>query len=96
MLRQKPTQVLTQKLLKETAIHFYCLFDESRFSDIWTIMELKKLDCVNMWKMSETANLVFQWIFVLNLVKQKFVHVSIVNTVTLLHIKLYKNRPWIT
>ena len=30
MLRQKLTQVLPQKLLKEAAIHFYCLFDESR------------------------------------------------------------------
>ena len=33
MLRQKPTQVLPLKLLKEATIHFYCLFDESRFSD---------------------------------------------------------------
>ena len=49
MLRQKPTQVLPQKLLKEATIHFYCLFDESR-SDNCTIMELKKklIDCVNM------------------------------------------------
>ena len=29
-------------------------------------------DCVNIWKTSEAANLVFQWIFVLNSVKQKF------------------------
>ena len=26
------------------SIHFYCLFDESRFSDICTIMELKELN----------------------------------------------------
>ena len=44
MLRQKPTQVLPSKLLKEATIHFYCLFDESRFSDICTIMELKELN----------------------------------------------------
>ena len=44
MLRQKPTQVLPQKLQKEATIHFYCLFDESRFSDISTIMELKELN----------------------------------------------------
>ena len=61
MLRQKPTQVLPQKLLKEATIHFYCLFDESR-SDNCTIMELKKklIDCVNMWKTSEEINLAFQ------------------------------------
>ena len=29
-------------LLKEAIIHFYCLFDESRFSDICTIIELKE------------------------------------------------------
>ena len=31
-------------LLKEATIHFYCLFDESRFSDISMIMELKELN----------------------------------------------------
>ena len=31
-------------LLKEATIHFYCLFDKSRSSDICTIMELKKLN----------------------------------------------------
>ena len=41
MLRQKPAQVL---LLKEATIHFYCLFNDSRFSDICTIMELKELN----------------------------------------------------
>ena len=44
MLRQKPTKVLPQKLLKEATIHFYCLFDESRFSEICTIEELKELN----------------------------------------------------
>ena len=60
--------------------HFYCLIDESRFSDICTIMELKQLNwlCKHV-KKSEAANLVFQWIFVLNSVKRKFLHVSIVN-----------------
>ena len=33
MLRQKPTQIWPEKLLKETTIHVYCLFDESPFSD---------------------------------------------------------------
>ena len=43
-------------------------------------MELKELiDCVNMWKTSEAANLVFQWIFVLDSVKHKLFPVSIVN-----------------
>ena len=41
-------------------------------------MELKELDCVNMWKTSEAANIVCQWIFVLNYVKHKLFHVSIV------------------
>ena len=41
MLRQKPTQVLPLKLLKEATIHFYYLFDESRFSDICKIKKLK-------------------------------------------------------
>ena len=44
MLRQKPTQILLEKLLKEAAIHSYCLFDESRFSDICTVMELRELN----------------------------------------------------
>ena len=44
MLRQNPTQVLSQKFLKEATIQFYYLFDESRFSDICTIMELKELN----------------------------------------------------
>ena len=32
------------KVSKKASIHFYCLFDESRFSDICTIMELKELN----------------------------------------------------
>ena len=44
MLRQKPAQILQLKLLKEATILFYCLFDESRFSDICAIMELKELN----------------------------------------------------
>ena len=44
MLRQKPTQVLQQTLLKEATIHFYSLFDESRFSDMCTIIELEGLN----------------------------------------------------
>ena len=76
MLRQKPIQVLPLKLLKEATIHFYCLFGESRFSDICTTMELKELNWLcNLWKTSEPANLVFHWIF---LVKRKFFYVSMV------------------
>ena len=44
MLRQNPTQVLPLKLLKEATIHFHCLLDESYFSDICTIIELKELN----------------------------------------------------
>ena len=44
MLKQKLTQILLLKLLKEATIHFYCLFDESNFSDICTITELKELN----------------------------------------------------
>ena len=44
MLKQKPTQVLRYKLLKEATIHLYCLFDESRFSDVRTITDLKELN----------------------------------------------------
>ena len=44
MLGQKPIEVLPYKLLKVATIHFYCLFDESRFSDISRIMELKELN----------------------------------------------------
>ena len=43
MLRQKPTYVLPSNLLKEATIHFYYILDESRFSDICIIMELKEL-----------------------------------------------------
>ena len=34
VLRQKQTQILPQNLLKGANIHFYCLFDESHFSNI--------------------------------------------------------------
>ena len=34
MLKQKPTEILSQGLLKEATIHFYCLFDESHFSNL--------------------------------------------------------------
>ena len=44
MLRQKHTQVLPQKLLKEATIHFYGLFDELPFSGICTIIELNELN----------------------------------------------------
>ena len=44
MLRQKPIQVLPKKLLKEATIHFYCLLDEPRFSNLCTIIELKELN----------------------------------------------------
>ena len=60
MLKQKLTQILPYNLLKEATIYFHCLFDESRFSEICTIMELKNLiDFVDIWKTLEAAKLVF-------------------------------------
>ena len=52
----------------------------TRFSDICTIIELKELN----WLCKHTKNVkssqpCIQWIFVLNQVKHKFFHVSIVN-----------------
>ena len=44
MLRQKPTQVFPQKLLKEATIYFCCLFDEACFSDISMIIELEEVN----------------------------------------------------
>ena len=44
MLRQKPTQVLPLKLLKEATIHFCYILDEVRISDICMMMELKELN----------------------------------------------------
>ena len=41
-------------------------------------MELKEINCVNIWKTSDAANLVFQWFFLLNSVKHKFFPGSIV------------------
>ena len=79
-----------KKLLKEATIHFYYLFDESRFSDICTIMELKELNWLR--KKSEAANLVFQWIFVLNSVKHKFFHVSIVKAFFILFLEILSGR----
>ena len=51
----------------------------TRFSGICAIMGLKDLNwlCKHM-KTSEAANLVFQWIFLLNSVKAEVFHVSIV------------------
>ena len=37
LLKQKPTKILLQNLLKEVIIHFYCLFDELHFSNICTL-----------------------------------------------------------
>ena len=92
MLRQEPTQTLPLKLLKEATIHFYCLFDESSFSDICKIIELKELNwlrkhmknvrssqpCLSMNFCTEFSKALFQWIFVLNSAKHKFFPVSIV------------------
>ena len=39
---------------------------------------LNFIDYVNIWKTLEAANLVLQWIFVMNSVKYKFYHMSIV------------------
>ena len=71
---QKPNQILLYNLLKGATVHFYCLFDE------WSFMEgiELKIDCVNIWKCSETAKLLLQIILVLNWIKQ-FSPVSIVS-----------------
>ena len=65
------------KLLKEATIHFYCLFDESRFSDIYTIMELKELNW--LCKHMKQPTLYFNEVFLQNSVKHKFFYVSIVS-----------------
>ena len=47
-----------------------------------------------MWKTSEAANLVFQWIFVLNSVKHKFFHVSIADIIEKhLYWNVFLNKP---
>ena len=38
------TNLYDFQLLKEATIHFYCLLDESSFSDICTITELKEFN----------------------------------------------------
>ena len=40
----KTLETFTDFHMRETTIHFYCLFDESHFSDIITIIELKELN----------------------------------------------------
>ena len=82
------TQVLPQKLLKEATIHFYCVFDESRYSDanynsdaihICTIMELKELNSLSkQMKNVRSSQPRISMNFVLNSAKSKFFHVSIV------------------
>ena len=86
MLRQKPPKFLPQKLLKEATIRFYCLFDESRFSDICTIIELKELN----WLCKHTKNVrssqpFTSMNFCTKFSKAEVFHVSTVNTV-----KVYK------
>ena len=55
MLRQQPAQILPENLLKGEAVHFYCLFDGSPFSNIyifnrwqWNVKNL--FDCLIIWK----------------------------------------------
>ena len=55
-------------------------------------MELKELISVNIWKTSEAANLVFQWVFVLNSVKHKFFPVRIVKTAAYFYTSQLLNR----
>ena len=83
--------------MKDATIHFYCLFDETCFSDICMIMELKELHyCVNIWKTSEVANLVFQWTFVLKSVKHKFFPLSIVKDKRMSPFKTNPTRIWVS
>ena len=79
MLRQKPTQVLPQKLLKEATIHFYCLFDESHYSDISTMIELNEINWLSKhMKNVRSSQPCISMNLVLNSAKNKFFHVSIV------------------
>ena len=83
--KTKTNSSFAVKVTKEATSCFESLFDESRFSDTCTIMELEKnlIDCVNIWKTSEVANLAFQWTFS---VKQKFFHVGIVKEISSSHV----------
>ena len=54
----------------------------------WHDKNTQLIDCVNIWKTSEAANLVFQWIFVLNSVKHNFFPVSIENLFTWIKAKV--------
>ena len=68
-------------MLKEATTHFY-IFDESHFSNICTLWyattecinqrkpRIFEYSCVNIGKTSEAAKPLFQWILVLNWVKQ--------------------------
>ena len=79
-VKTKTNSSFAVKVTGKSNHSFYCLFDESRSSDICTIMELKELN----WLCKHTENVkssqpCIQWILVLNQVKHKFFHVSIVN-----------------
>ena len=47
MLRQKPTQISPCNLLKGSSIHFYCLFDDSLFSNICTLWYVT-MECIEL------------------------------------------------
>ena len=84
-VKTKTNQVLRKSYWKKQPFIFTVYLMNHVFQTFlrWprTIIELKELNwlyCVNIWKTSEAANLAFQWIFVLNSIKHKFFHVSIV------------------
>ena len=84
MLRQKSTQVCHKSYWKKQPFIFTVYLMNHVFQIFRHLYDngIKKnlIDCVNMWKTSEAANLVFPWIFVLNSVKHKFFPVSIVKS----------------
>ena len=99
MLRQKPNQVLPQMLLKEATIHFYCLLDESCFSDNCTIKELKELNwlwrhmknvrssqpCISMNVCTESSSSIWVSLIELNM-RNNFVYI----TVSIYHCNSFK------
>ena len=78
-------------LLKEAIIHFYCLFDESRFSDICTIMESKELNQLRKQIKYFRSSQPISMNFCTEFSKAQVIALSIVNTInTLLVISLFR------
>ena len=61
MLRQKPIKFCRKSYWKKQQFIFTVYLMNHVTSDVCTIVELKELNWVNIWKTSEAANLVFQF-----------------------------------